>query len=82
MQDMVVNIENDPETGNFIVYHYDGTIVRSKVVDSISADDIDAITAGPGDTDGDGIADNLEETSTSESTSEQASDSTSTSESE
>ena len=41
MQDMVVNIENDPETGNFIVYHYDGTVVRSKVVDSISTDDIE-----------------------------------------
>ena len=57
MQDMVVNIENDPDTGNFIVYHYDGTIVRSKVVDSISNDIIDLIAASNGDSDGDGEID-------------------------
>jgi hypothetical protein len=46
MGNMIVNIENDPETGNFVVYHYDGTVVRSQVVDSISDSDIDAITSG------------------------------------
>ena len=68
MQDMVVNIENDPETGNFIVYHYDGTVVRSKVVDSISTDDIDVIAAGNGDADGDGIPDNEGTENTEEET--------------
>jgi uncharacterized phage infection (PIP) family protein YhgE len=46
MGDMIVNIENDLETGNFIVYHYDGTILRSKIVDPITDEDIDKIASG------------------------------------
>lgn len=46
MKKMIVNIETDPDTGKYIVYHYDGTVTDNTIVNSIDNDTIDDIING------------------------------------
>lgn len=46
MNDMIVNIEVDQETGQFIVHKYDGRVINNTVVEAIDDSDIDSILDG------------------------------------